>query len=86
MDNNIREPNRLPVPVTARVSHDLTVRFREMSYCLSGVHNLVTGSVVLITHYDWRPVDRIIVSFTDPNGDTRHYLAERTARQATAVN
>ncbi|EDT5580162.1 hypothetical protein A8232_005120, partial [Salmonella enterica subsp. enterica serovar Kokomlemle] len=45
----------LAIAVKRAVRHDLTVRFREKSYSLRGIPNLVSGMTVTITHYGWYP-------------------------------
>ncbi|OQM40546.1 hypothetical protein [Citrobacter braakii] len=64
----------LAIAVKRAVRHDLTVRFREKSYCLRGIPNLVSGMTVTITHYDWYPCDRLTVNFVNNAGVSSDWL------------
>lgn len=74
----------LAIAVKRAVRHDLTVRFREKSYSLRGIPNLVSGMTVTITHYSWYPHDSLIVNFVNNAGVSSDWLVG-CADMATAA-
>lgn len=74
----------LAIAVKRAVRHDLTIRFRDKSYSLRGIPNLVSGMTVTITHYDWYPHDSLIVNFVNNAGVSSDWLVVR-ADMATAA-
>ncbi|EHK2735630.1 TPA: hypothetical protein ACIVON_002888 [Salmonella enterica subsp. enterica serovar Poona] len=74
----------LAIAVKRAVRHDLTVRFREKSYNLRGIPNLVSGMTVTITHYGWYPHDSLIVNFVNNAGVSSDWLVG-CADMATAA-
>ncbi|ECV5352097.1 hypothetical protein F2J48_21360 [Salmonella enterica subsp. enterica] len=74
----------LAIAVKRAVRHDLTVRFREKSYSLRGIPNLVSGMTVTITHYGWYPHDSLIVNFVNNAGVSSDWLVG-CADMATAA-
>ncbi|ECT9547788.1 hypothetical protein SD351_002555 [Salmonella enterica] len=74
----------LAIAVKRAVRHDLTVRFRDKSYNLRGIPNLVSGMTVTITHYGWYPHDSLIVNFVNNAGVSSDWLVG-CADMATAA-
>ncbi|EEP5092503.1 hypothetical protein HBZ18_001106 [Salmonella enterica] len=74
----------LTIAVTRAVRHDLTIRFRDKSYSLRGIPNLVSGMTVTITHYGWYPHDSLIVNFVNNAGASSDWLVG-CADMATAA-
>ncbi|EBW8391843.1 hypothetical protein A3X38_03210 [Salmonella enterica subsp. enterica serovar Florida] len=74
----------LAIAVKRAVRHDLTIRFRDKSYNLRGIPNLVSGMIVTITHYGWYPHDSLIVNFVNNAGVSSDWLVG-CADMATAA-
>ncbi|EMW9316492.1 hypothetical protein AAE121_005238 [Salmonella enterica] len=74
----------LAIAVKRAVRHDLTIRFRDKSYNLRGIPNLVSGMTVTITHYGWYPHDSLIVNFVNNAGVSSDWLVG-CADMATAA-
>ncbi|EAO8388461.1 hypothetical protein ES892_16025 [Salmonella enterica] len=74
----------LAIAVKRAVRHDLTVRFRDKSYSLRCIPNLVSGMTVTITHYGWYPHDSLIVNFVNNAGVSSDWLVG-CADMATAA-
>ncbi|EEJ8782790.1 hypothetical protein QG78_001946 [Salmonella enterica subsp. enterica] len=73
-----QQTHPLAIAVKRAVRHDLTVRFREKSYNLRGIPNLVSGMTVTITHYGWYPHDSLIVNFVNNAGVSGNWQVART--------
>ncbi|EDQ6553167.1 hypothetical protein S675_001272 [Salmonella enterica subsp. enterica] len=74
----------LAIAVKRAVRHDLTIRFRDKSYSLRGITDLVSGMTVTITHYGWYPHDSLIVNFVNNAGVSSDWLVG-CADMATAA-
>ncbi|EAB4400505.1 hypothetical protein CBU97_08460 [Salmonella enterica subsp. enterica serovar Montevideo] len=74
----------LAIAVKRAVRHDLTVRFRDKSYSLHGIPDLVSGMIITITHYDWYLHERLIVNFVNNAGASSDWLVG-CADMATAA-